>query len=134
VSLHITKVAYGCTSLAMLVAAVARRAEAGTVRMTTRYIPKRHAEIVDGGSLYWIVKHQIVARARIVAFEETADGRHDIVLEARVRAVRPIPRRAHQGWRYLDANEAPADLDSDVTAGDALPPELAGELGELALL
>jgi hypothetical protein len=63
VSLNITKVAYGCTSLTMLVAAVARRAEDGQVRMTTRYIPKRHADIVAGGSLYWIVKHQIVARA-----------------------------------------------------------------------
>ncbi len=133
-TLHLTKVAYGCTSLAMLVEAVERRAVQGQVRMTTRYIPKRSAEIIDGGSLYWIVKHQLVARARVLGFEETADGRHDIVLEARVIPVRTIPRKAHQGWRYLEAGDAPADLADGTMSGDALPPELIGELADLSLI
>jgi hypothetical protein len=133
-TLHITKVAYGMTSLSELCAAVERRAGAGAeMFMTTRYLPKRHAEILGGGSLYWIIKHQIVARAKIVRFDPTPDGRHDIVLEARPVAVRPIPRRAHQGWRYLEGSDAPADIE-DGASGDSMPADLASELAGLNLL
>lgn len=133
-TLHITKVAYGMNSLSDLCEAVARRAVSGTeMFMTTRYMPKRHVEILGGGSLYWIIKHQIVARARIIRFDPTPDGRHDIVLEACPVAVRPIPRRAHQGWRYLEGTDAPGDIGDDA-GGDVLPPDLAGALAEISLL
>lgn len=132
--LHLTKVAYGQTSLAMLEDTVAGRAVAGEVIMTTRYLPKRHAEILGGGSLYWIIKHQLVARATILRFQETPEGRHDIVLAAHVIPVRGAPRRAHQGWRYLEGADAPPDLiDGDVTC-DPMPADLIGTLAGLSLI
>jgi hypothetical protein len=133
-TLHITRVAFGQTSLAMLVATISARAQNGQIRMTTRYIPKRHAEIVGQGSLYWIIKHQLVARAAIIGFEPTPDGRHDIVVEARVIPVRGSPKRAHQGWRYLEAEDAPADLDGGETVGDPMPADMIGALAELSLI
>ncbi len=134
-ALHLTKVAFGATSVADLVARVAARAQQGEVRMTTRFLPKRHVEIEGGGSLYWIIRHQLVARAAIRRFEPTPDGRIDIVLDARVMAVQPTPRRAHQGWRYLEGADAPADLAAMGTGqDDALPPGLLSELADLALI
>ena len=120
--LHLTRVAYGATSMAELVRRIADRAIAGEVRLTTRFLPKRHSEIIDGGSLYWIIKHQIAARARILRFEATPEGRTDIVLAARIIPVRPLPRRAHQGWRYLEASDAPEDLGSDTPDAAAVSP------------
>jgi hypothetical protein len=126
VPLNLTKVAYGMTSLAELQAIVARRAVDGSVRMTTRYRPKRAAEM-DGGSLFWIIKHQLIARANLIGFEDAEGGRTDIVLEAIVRPVHPIPKRAHQGWRYLAEEDAPADLDAGMLEAD-IPPALMAEL------
>jgi hypothetical protein len=126
VPLNLTKVAYGMTSLAELQAIVARRAVDGSVRMTTRYRPKRAAEM-DGGSLFWIIKHQLIARANLIGFEDADGGRTDIVLEAIVRPVHPIPKRAHQGWRYLAEEDAPADLDAGMLEAD-IPPALMAEL------
>jgi hypothetical protein len=133
-TLHLTKVAFGVTSLAMLEAVVERRSTDGVVRMTTRYIPKRHIEIVGQGSLFWIIKHQLVARAPILRFDPAPDGRHDIVLEARVTPVRPMPRRAHQGWRYMENGDAPTDLVDGEVTGDAMPLDLIGKLADLSLI
>ncbi len=133
--LHLTKVAYGCTSLADLTERVARRAAVeGQMFMTTRYLPKRHAEILGGGSLFWIIKHQLVARAVIMNFTQNAEGRMDIMLEPRVIPVRPIPRRAHQGWRYLEGADAPSDLIDGSLEGDILPAGLISELSDLSLI
>lgn len=133
--LHITKVAYGCSSLAELTERVAARvATDGQMFMSTRYLPKRQAEILGGGSLFWIIKHQLVARAGILGFAENGAGRHDILLEPRVIPVKPYPRRAHQGWRYLETSDALVDLMDASISGDELPPELIGELAELSLL
>jgi hypothetical protein len=132
--LNMTKVAYGQTSLAMLVETIARRAENGEVVMTTRNLPKRQAEILQGGSLFWIIKHQLVARAKILRFQAAQDGRHDIVLRSHVIPVRPMPRRAHQGWRYLEAADAPKDLVDGDEIGDVLPLQLLGDLADLSLI
>lgn len=132
--LHMTRIAFGCQTIADLIASVATRADGGRLYLNTRYRPTRAPEILDGGSLYWIVKHQFVARAPVLAFEEAPEGRWHIVLDAMPRLVVPRPRRAHQGWRYLKPEEAPLDL-GDVGAGaDALPAELTGTLGDLGLL
>jgi hypothetical protein len=128
--LHLTKIAYGAESLAYLQAVLTARAPAA--RLTTRYRPKRDSEIV-GGSLYWIIAHRIVARSRIIAFETRSDGKTDIVIEPSAVPVRPYPRRAHQGWRYLEGNDAPPDLASGDATGDPLPPELQAALADLAL-
>jgi hypothetical protein len=128
-----TKLAYGCTGLAMLEDRVAMRAEGGKVIMTTRYRPKRAAEMI-GGSLYWIIAHQIVARATILEFADSPDGRIDIVLAARVIPVVPIPKRAHQGWRYLAEADAPADLGSGGFVDADMPAAMIAGLAELGLV
>ncbi len=134
--LHLTKIAYGCTSLAELEEWFDGRTP--DKRLRTRYLPKRHAEIAGpdaaGGSLYWIHEHAIVARAAITGFEQRPDGHWDIVLENRLHRVHPRPKRAHQGWRYLDGKDAPADLMAGEVAGDAMPGRLVSELAKLGLV
>lgn len=110
---------------------MAQRVVEGRMVMTTRYRPKREAEL-EGGSLFWIIKHQLVARAPIEAFADSADGRIDIVLRMPPIPVRPQPKRAHQGWRYLTQDDAPLDLVSGEGA-DILPTDLARNLAALGL-
>ena len=129
--LNLTKVAYGASSLEEVRGWFASRGD--TARLTTRYLPKRHAEIA-GGSLYWILKHHLVARSPILGFEEAEGGRTNIVIAARLIDVRPVPRRAHQGWRYLEEADAPADLAAGDEAGEVLPLKLASELARLGLV
>jgi hypothetical protein len=124
-----TKVAYGATSFEELHGWFKTRGE--TARLTTRYLPKRHEEMI-GGSLYWILKHQLVARSEILGFEEAEGGRTQIVISTKLIDVHPKPKRAHQGWRYLEEADAPADL-ADGESADMLPPSLAGELAKLGL-
>ena len=69
--------------------------------MPTRMRPKRADELV-GGSIHWIVKHRLVGRQEILRFEDRKDGRIDIVCSGELELVRPCPKRAHQGWRYLE--------------------------------
>ena len=95
-----TKVAFACRDLEALQERVRRRAANGEVRIATRMRPKRAGELI-GGNLYWIVRHSIIAGLEIVRFEDREDGRIDIICSAELRTVSPMPRRAHQGWRYL---------------------------------
>ncbi|MBX9884926.1 MAG: DUF1489 domain-containing protein [Novosphingobium sp.] len=128
--LNMTKVAYGATSFEDLHGWFKTRGQ--TARLTTRYLPKRHAEMI-GGSLYWILKHQLVARSEILAFEEAEGGRTHIVISTKLIDVHPKPKRAHQGWRYLEEADAPADL-ADGESAEMLPPSMAGELAKLGLV
>lgn len=128
--LNMTKVAYGAQSLAEVHGWFAQRGD--VARLTTRNLPRRHAEMI-GGSVYWILKHQLVARSEILGFEEAPDGRTEIVIATRLIGVHPIPRRAHQGWRYLEQADAPRDLASGESA-DLLPPALASDLARLGLV
>ncbi len=132
--LHITKVAFGATSVDHLAERLAARAVAGPVFLTTRYLPKRHEEIAGQGSLFWIIKHHLVARSAILGFGEAEGGKTAILIEPRAIRVEARPRRAHQGWRYLEDADAPRDLGDGVAGMDALPPALAGELAALALI
>ena len=132
-ALNLSRIAYGCSSLAELEAALAGRTQDGRVFLTTRYRPKRAAEM-GGGSLYWIVRHQLVARALILGFSEAEGGRTHIILADSIIPVVPYPRRAHQGWRYLAEADAPPDLGADGSGEDTLPPELAAELAEVGLV
>ncbi|HXG80409.1 MAG TPA: DUF1489 domain-containing protein [Sphingomicrobium sp.] len=130
--LHLTKVAVGCASLEALQKRIASRAADGEVRVVTRMRPKRMEELI-GGSLHWIVKHRIVARQQILRFEDRPDGRIDIVCSAELVVVPPMPRRAHQGWRYLEEQDAPIGED-DGSGLAELPPRLYGRLAALALV
>ncbi len=106
---------------------------------TTFQTPKRTAELLDGGSLYWVIKGLIQARQRLVGFDEgqKADGSPCclLLLDPEIVAVRPVPRRAFQGWRYLDPNDAPPDLRSVSGSGiGALPAHMRRELAALGLI
>lgn len=130
--LHLTKVAFSCASVETLQRRVAARAVNGELRVATRMRPKRADELV-GGSLHWIVKHRLVARNRILRLEDRKDGRIDIVCSADLEVIVPVPRRAHQGWRYLEDSEAPTNVDDGTGLGD-LPPRLYGKLSGLDLI
>ena len=129
--LHLTKVAFGCTSLDDLSERIEARGD--VVQLTTRYRPKRHTEII-GGSLFWILKHKLVGRSEIIGFDDAEGGKTDIVIKARVIATVAQPKRAHQGWRYLEAANAPRDLGDGAEGADELPAALAGELAAMGLI
>ena len=127
-----TKVAFACRDAEALQQRIASRGVDGEVRVPTRMRPKRAAELV-GGNLYWIVKHRLVAGQQILRFEDREDGRIDIVCTADLVVVSPVPRRPHQGWRYLEEDDAPC-TDDDGSGLGALPPRLYGKLASLALV
>lgn len=131
-TVHLTKVAFACRDLEMLQSRIASRAVSGEVRVVTRMRPKRAAELI-GGSLYWIVKHRLVACQEILRFEDREDGRIDIVCAAELLTISPMPRRAHQGWRYLENDVAPTE-ENDGSGLGQLPPQLYGRLAALALV
>ena len=130
--LHLTKVAFACRDADALAARIKSRASNGQLRVATRMRPRRADELL-GGNLYWIVKHRLVACNEIVALEDRADGRIDIVCSAECLFVIPSHRRAHQGWRYLEDADAPS-AGGDETGVADLPPRLYGRLASLALV
>ena len=130
--LNLTKVAFACRDLDALRGRIATRAADGELRVPTRMRPKRAEELI-GGSLFWIVKHRLIARQEILRFEDRQDGRIDIVCSAELLAVTPRHCRAHQGWRYLEEADAPS-ADDDGTGMAELPPQLYGKLASLALV
>lgn len=130
--LHITKIAFQSESPATLRAWLEGHAD--EARITTRYLPKRVEEMA-GGSLYWIHSHRIVGRSPVLGFEETGTGRYWVRLAPRLIPVRSMPKRAHQGWRYLEDADAPPDVgDGEVDSLDAMPPALLNELSKLGLV
>ncbi len=133
-SLHLSKVAVGCASIETLRRRQQSRLVGGVVPIVTRFMPKRAEELV-GGSLFWIVKHRISARQTILGFSEGEDRRTVIRLDPDLVPVRALPKRAHQGWRYLEAKDAPVDWDGAEEDGlGALPPDLAAKLSALMLI
>ncbi len=130
--LHLTKVAYGATSLDDLMGWFSQRSDEAF--LTTRYLPKRHEEIAGHGSLFWILKHQLVARSPILRFAEAEAGKTHIVIGTGLIQIHPRAKRAHQGWRYLENDDAPHDLSDDGAEGEMLPADLAGELSRLGLV
>ena len=129
--LHMTKIAYSAESPASLRAWLESHAD--EARLTTRYLPKRHEEMADG-SLYWIYEHALIGRSPLLGFEQREDGRWHIRLAPLLIPVATRPKRAHQGWRYLEDADAPRDLGEGESAGDAMPPKLARELAKLGLV
>ena len=130
--LHLTKVAFGCRTIEALEKRVAARTRDGEVRVVTRRRPKRADELVRG-SIYWIIKHRLVARQQILRLDDRADGRIDIVCSGELVLIPPSPRRAHQGWRYLEEGSAPS-TDGDSSGVADLPPRLYDKLATLALV
>jgi len=134
--LNLIKLAAGCDGLDMLLAFQEQRLRAhGSIFHLTRMMPKRAEELCDGGSIYWVIKGQIAARQPIleVLADQDDEGRARcrLILGADITEVQPRPMRPFQGWRYLEAKDAPPDR----PPGDSEPPpEMAEELRRLGLL
>lgn len=134
--LHLTKVAVGCPTVAILHEHQSRHVSNSVVPVVTRYRPKRDAELV-GGSLFWIIKHSLVVRQAIMGFDEamTDKGlRCRILVDPHLVEVVPRARRAHQGWRYLDAADAPRDLAAGEAGMAIMPENLRRDLATLGLI
>jgi hypothetical protein len=140
--LHLIKLSVGSDSfedhaawLKDHLALLRKAGKPATAVHTTRMVPKRIDELLDGGSLYWVIKGVVCARQHLVSIEPFTDaegiGRCHLVLGGTLVPVAPRPKRPFQGWRYLTAKDAPPDLRS---AGPGTPPELAQALAELGLL
>lgn len=131
-ALHLIKLCVGAATPEDLAAWRAKRAAAGHRPIVhTRQTPKRAAELVDGGSLYWVFKGVILIRQPIAAIETVGEGvqrRCEILLDEAMIRTAPQPRRAFQGWRYLEPQDAPVDF-GDAADGD-MPAELARKLRE----
>ena len=147
-TLHLLKLAVGIESVAHLARVqkarrAARRAK-GERAITwhfTRNFPRRADQVLDGGSMYWIIRGEIVARQRIITLEERRNERGRkrcaIGLEAKIVRTQPVAHRALQGWRYMGASDVPPDLDAAPPrpkGAERLPEGMARELRELGLL
>ena len=132
-ALHMIKLVVGCDTIEDLVDW--RRSNAAPSDpwiLRTRQTPKRAAEMVDGGSVYRVFKGAILCRQRILDIATVGAGpnaRCEVTLDPELVRVAPTPRRAFQGWRYLEVRDAPQDLSLEAF-GEA-PPELARQLREI---
>ena len=139
--LHIAKLAVGIRDVAHLREVQQRRIEADPpLRHQTRNAPRRRDEVLDGGSLYWVVAGAMVVRQRILDIRpaqwEDGTACAALILDPELVAVAGRLTRAFQGWRYLEADAAPADILAGAEAGgaDALPPAMLRDLQRLGLL
>ncbi|MCB1382182.1 MAG: DUF1489 domain-containing protein [Notoacmeibacter sp.] len=141
-ALHIIKLSVGTDDADDLRNWIAHRlsvTEAATGKAeywhTTRMTPKRRDELLDGGSVYWVIKGEITCRQRLLDIREVTgeDGvtRCRLVLDAELVETRSAPRRPFQGWRYLKPDDAPGDLG---TSGGSIAADLERELASLGLL
>lgn len=142
--LHLLKLAVGCDSVDDLEARIAERlatcrAEKRPAEHShrTRMVPKRVSELLDGGSLFWVIRGKVAARQTLLDIRPFTDDdgipRCLIVMEPRVHAVVPRPYRPFQGWRYLADEVRPQDLGEGDGALD-MPRHLAFALRELGLI
>ncbi|MGC1349234.1 MAG: DUF1489 domain-containing protein [Xanthobacteraceae bacterium] len=144
-ALNLIKLCVGCDSVRELEGWIKQRLKDKRKRREkpehihrTRMVPKRAEELIDGGSLYWVIRGEIACRQRIRDVRPFRDkdgvGRCGIVLDPKVVMVAPRPFRAFQGWRYLAAKDAPRDLEKAAPGATAMPEKLRRELRELGLM
>jgi hypothetical protein len=144
-ALHLIKLCVGCDSVRELEDWIKqklkdkrKRGEKPEHTHRTRMVPKRAPELRDGGSLFWVIRGEVMCRQRIRDVRPFRDtdgiGRCALVLDPKVVLVAPRPYRAFQGWRYLKAADAPRDLDKAAPGAAAMPEKLRRELRELGLM
>ncbi|WP_427451868.1 DUF1489 family protein [Litorimonas sp. WD9-15] len=139
-TVHLQKLSVGSESIQTLADwqdhVVARRQQQGLSAHhvhVTRMFPKRKEDLLEGGSIYWVIKGNILCRNRIVALDETTKNGHRacaILMDPELIPVLPVPRRAFQGWRYLQVGDAPADLTGAENGAD-LPAAFRAKLIQL---
>jgi len=143
--LHLIKLCVGCDSVADLEEWIKLKLKERKKKgqkperiHTTRMVPKRADELTEGGSLYWVIKGQVMCRERILGIKPFTDkdgiGRCRIVLDGKLVLVEPRPRSAFQGWRYLEDKEAPRDLARAAPGAANMPEQMRRDLRELGLL
>jgi hypothetical protein len=138
-TVHLLKLSVGSASIESLAAWQTKRlAQLGELYHRTRHAPRRADEVLDGGSIYWVIQHFVIVRQRIIGIEraQDADGTSccHLMLDPELVRTRPQPRRPHQGWRYLDSADVPADLGVVSADDDEPPPAMAAELRSLGLI
>ncbi len=144
-TLHLIKLCVGCDSIRDLEGWIKQRlkdkrrhGEKPEHVHRTRMVPKRAAELIGGGSIYWVIRGEVACRQRIRDIRPFRDkdgiGRCALVLDPKVVPVEPRPYRAFQGWRYLAADDAPQDLEKAARGATAIPEKLRRELRELGLM
>ncbi len=144
-ALHILKLSVGAESVADLEnwiaekLALRRKAKQPLEHLhRTRMVPKRQAELLDGGSIYWVIKGQIAARQQLIDIrpytDDSGTGQCHLVMDPPVILVSPRRCRPFQGWRYLQAHEAPPDLRSEIADLGQMPEKMQKELRELGLI
>ena len=144
--LHLIKLSVGTDSVADLEYWIGQKIKAQKKRGVkkpervhiTRMVPKRAEELTEGGSIYWVIKGQIMCRETILAIKPFTDkdGIHrcKLVLDPKCVLVEPRPRSAFQGWRYLEDKDAPRDLSKAARGAANMPEQMRRELRELGLL
>jgi len=142
-TVHLLKLCVGVPTVERLIELQKERlARNGQLRHFTRNFPRREYDVLNGGSLYWVIDGFVRVRQRIVGLERETDedgrGYCAIGLDPELVRTELQPRRPHQGWRYLEDADAPPDLDRTATAGleeeGAPSPEMLAELKELGLI
>ena len=138
-TLHLIKLCVGVSEIDELTHWVSEcRKGRDTLDHTTRMFPRRRDEILQGGSLYWVIRGIILCRQPIADLEEVRGedgiGRCRIVFKPKIIAVRPTPRRAFQGWRYLPNDDVPPDLTAGMRSVEGMPEAMRRELAALGLL
>ena len=144
-SLNLIKLCVGCDSVKDLqdwikerLAQKKKRGEKPEHFHTTRMVPKRCEELLDGGSLFWVIRGEVLCRQKLIDVRPFTDkagiGRCRLVLQPKVVLVQPRPYRAFQGWRYFTEKDAPPDLDRAAPGARDMPEQMRRELRELGLL
>ena len=139
--MHLQKLSVGSTGIDSLQdwqnTMVARRKARGLLpchQHVTRMFPKQKEALLDGGSIYWVIKGVIQCRNKIIGLEETRNDRGlkacAILMDPELIAVQPQPRRAFQGWRYMKPEDAPPDL-TTIEGAENLPPKLRNKLVDI---
>ncbi len=137
-ALHMLKLSVGTQSIESLGIFQAQRLkDTGRTFHITRMVPRRKKELLDGGSIYWVIRGNILARQKLIDIEEFTDReeirRCRLVFEPPLIPVRPVPRRPFQGWRYFKPEDVPPDLSKAEQAG-SMSEQMRAELVELGLL
>ena len=144
-TVHIVKLCVGCDTVEDLkdwqderLKQLKRAGQTPELCHRTLQAPRRREEVIDGGSLYWVIRGVMLVRQRIIDLRP--DTKDDgvaccgIVLDAELVVTRPHPRRAFQGWRYLDAADVPPDIKGFAEESDEIPHGMREDLRELRLI
>ena len=143
-TVHLIKVCVGVNSIEQLRSTQERRLIAGPLCHVTKQRPQREEEVLDGGSLYWIIKGNIAVRQKITELQRLYDPEGEkcgLILDPELVETELVKRGPHQGWRYLEEKDTPRDLrdlveeaNEDEDSEGELSPEMAAELRELGLI